>query len=160
LGGSLFNRRGEVNRWYDQGLLLPTIFVWCQGWCNDKQHIWHENFVLRIKLKRRHARVVECASSTFGLNEYDVFFFLNQWTFNTKQLYWSNHSWNMCAINVAHQTYISKLASNMSNYIVVDDKFKKCKIVVWKAQKDTYIILKNIVVYHSLMFVTILSKPN
>jgi hypothetical protein len=33
---------------------------------------------LRIKLKRRHARVIECASSTFALNEYDVFFFKNQ----------------------------------------------------------------------------------
>jgi hypothetical protein len=159
LRGSPSNRRGEVIRWYDQGLPLPTMFVWCQGWCNDKQYIWHENFVLRIKLKRRHARVVECASSTFALNEYDVFFF-NQWTFSTKQLYWLNHSWNMCAINMAHQTYISKLRNNMSNYIVVDGKFKKCKIVVWKAQKDTYIIIKNIFVYHFLMFVTILSKPN
>ncbi len=69
------------------------------------------------------------------------FFLKNQWTFSTKQLYWLNHSWNMCAINMAHQTYISKLRNNMSNYIVVDGKFKKCKIVAWKAQKDTYIII-------------------
>jgi hypothetical protein len=62
----------------------------------------------------------------------------------------------MCAINMAHQTYISKLTSNMSN--LVDGKFKKCKIVVWKAQKDTIIIIIIIiiVVYHSLPFVIIL----
>ncbi len=61
---------------------------------------------------------------------------------------------------MAQKTYISKLTSNMSNYIVVDGKFKKCKIVVWNAQKDTYMVIIIIVVYHSLSFVTIPSKPN